>query len=110
MENNYNQSDDKNLVLTRVLNSIVDIEGQVLAGDFLGAFILTWNLFLVLPLDVRCEPKIKAYEETMEKIQLEVKGFSAFHSNKECTRILIDWTVGNINTVLGDVSESLRAR
>ena len=103
----HSQSNSNNLVLTRVLNAILDIEKQVSRGDFLGAFISTWNLFLVLPLDVRCEAKIKVYEKTMEKIQLKVKGFRPFSSNKKPAQILIDWTIGNIKTVLGDMNESL---
>ena len=100
MGNICTETDNKNLVLTRVLNSISNAQGQVLWGDFLGAFISTWNLFSVLPPEVRCEPKIKAYEKTMEKIQLQVKGLGTFYSNKEGAQFLIDWTSRNIKTIL----------
>ena len=110
MEKNDNVLDTENLVLTRLLNSISDIQEQVLEGDFLGAFISTWNLFSILPIDVRCEAKIKTEEKAMEKIQFTIKGFSPCYSNKNRAQILIDWTSKNIKTVLEDMNESLYER
>jgi len=63
--------------------------------------------FLDVATDVRGEPKIKAYEKTMEQMQLKIKGFSPFCGNKNRAQILIDWTSGNIKTVLDDVNENL---
>lgn len=107
MEDNYDPSGCRNQFLSRILNSISDIQRQVSVGDLLGAFVSTRNLFSILPPDVRCEPKIKVYEKTMEKVILTVKGSGAFCGDKKRVQILIDWTSGNIETVLENVNYSL---
>ncbi|MDQ1279632.1 MAG: hypothetical protein QG670_894 [Thermoproteota archaeon] len=107
MDNNYDPSNCRNQVLSRVLNLVSDIQGQVLIGDFLGAFISTRNLFQFLPPDVRLESKIKAYEKTMEKVQLTVKGLNVFYNDRKRSQILIDWTSINIKTILEGVNDIL---